>query len=225
MMDLARLKILAERLRAESIGDPEWVESKGVFEYPNQTIEVAVVLKVIRATQGIYALDLLCRAGLFVDMGAIYRCVGDCSAEVYFLLEDYPRQSNNVAKFLLDFFAQTIDGHLSSEEEPVPTKKIHNAMVRSLTGNEQDEGIKRSLTNVYKTFSGYIHGGYSHIMQMYGGTRNLRSFNVAGVPSQTQRDLHMQLVLEAYKSTLYLIGYVAKTFNLNDLHREILERR
>jgi hypothetical protein len=38
MMDLTRLKMLAERLRVESVGDPEWVESKGVFEYPSQTI-------------------------------------------------------------------------------------------------------------------------------------------------------------------------------------------
>ena len=224
-MDLARLKIFVERLRVESIGDPQWVESKGVFEYPTQTIEVAVVLKIIRAAQGIHALDLLCRVGLFVDMGAIYRCVGDCSAEVYFLLEDYPRQSSNVTKFLREFFSKTIDGHLTSDEEPVPTKKIHNAMVRALTGNEQDERIKRSLTKVYKTFSGYTHAGYSHIMQMYGGPANLRSFNIEGIASQAQRDLNMQLVLEAYKSCLYEMSYVAKTFSLHDLHREILEYR
>ena len=60
-MDLARLNSLAERLRRESIGDPQWIESKSVFEYPNQTIEVAVVLKIIRAAQGVHALDLLCR--------------------------------------------------------------------------------------------------------------------------------------------------------------------
>jgi hypothetical protein len=43
-MDLARLKVFAERLRVESIGDPQWVESKGVFEFPTHTIEVAVIL-------------------------------------------------------------------------------------------------------------------------------------------------------------------------------------
>ena len=225
MMDLARLKMFAERLRVESVGDPKWVESKGVFEYPNQTVEVAVVLKIIRAAQGIHALDLLCRAGLFVDMGAIYRCVGDCSAEVYFLLEDYPRQSSNVTKFLREFFSKTIDGHLTSDEEPVRTKKIHNAMVRSLTGNEQDERIKRSLNNVYKTFSGYTHAGYSHIMQMYGGSGNLRSFNIDGIPSQAQRDLYMELIQKAHQSLLYEMSYVAKTFGLHDLLREILQCR
>ena len=159
-------------------------------------------------------------------MGAIYRCVGDCSAEVYFLLEEYPRQSSNVQKFLREFFAKTIDGHLTSNEEPVLTKKIHNAMVRSLTGNEQDERIKRSLTNVYKTFSGYTHAGYSHIMQMYGPKDN-PTFNVSGIPSQSQRDMHMQLVIviEAYTSLFCEMAYVAKTFNLANLHREIMQCR
>jgi hypothetical protein len=43
-MDLDLLKALTERLRAESIGNPEWVESKRVFKYPNQSVEVATVL-------------------------------------------------------------------------------------------------------------------------------------------------------------------------------------
>lgn len=224
-MDLDLLKNLTERLRAESVGDPEWAESKSVFEYQNQSIEVVTVLKLARAAQGVHALNLLCREGLFVDMGAIYRCVGDCVSEVYFLLENYPEQSGKVRKFLKHFYSKTIDGHLSSEEEPVPTKKIHNAMIRSLTGSEQDERAKKSLTNVYKTFSGYTHAGYSHIMQMYGGTYPNQSLNISGIPSQEQKDIHMQLVIEAYKSVLYAIGYVAHTFGLKELHRDVIQYR
>jgi hypothetical protein len=222
-MNLDLLDSFVEKLRVESIGDPQWVDSKSVFEYPSQTIEVVVVLKIIRAAQGVHAMDVLCRTGLFVDMGAIYRCVGDCKAEVYFLLEEYPKQSSNVQKFLCEFYSKTIDGHLASTEEPVQTKKIHNAIVRSLTGNEQDETTKRNLTNVYKTFSGYTHAGYSHIMQMYGGSRSHQSFNISGIPSQAQRDMHMQLVLEAHKSLLYVMAYVATTFGLVKLHRDIMQ--
>ena len=53
-MDLGLLTTLIERLRAESIGDPDWVESKQVFEYPNQTVEVVAVLKLVRAAQGVH---------------------------------------------------------------------------------------------------------------------------------------------------------------------------
>jgi hypothetical protein len=221
-MDLDLLKTFTERLRAESIGDPEWVESKGVFEYPKQSIEVVTVLKLIRAAQGIHALDLLCRAGLFVDMGAIYRCVGDCTSEVYFLLENYPKKSSNVQKFLKEFFSKTIDGYLSSEELPVPTKKIHNAVVRSITGSKQDERIKKSLINVYQTFCGYIHAGYGHIMEMFGG-RYPGSFNISGIPSQEQKDKRMQLVIEAYKSVLYAIAHAAHKFGLIKLYADVMQ--
>ena len=222
-MKLDLLNNFVERLRAESVGDPEWIEEKNVFEYHNQTIEVVMVLKLVRAAQGIHALNLLCRSGLFVDMGAIYRCVGDCVAEVYFLLEKYPNQSNNVKSFQKEFYSKTIDGHLSSKEEHVQTKKIHNAMIRTLTGNKQDERVKKSLTDIYKTFSGYTHAGYSHIMQMFGGKYPTLSFNISGIPSQEQKEMHMQLVIEAYKSVLYAIAHVAHTFGLKELHHDVIE--
>jgi hypothetical protein len=189
-MDLNCLKVLTERLRTESIGDPEWVESKRVFEYSTQSVEVVTVLKLVRAAQGVHALDLLCRSGLLIDMGTIYRCVGDCTSEIYFLLENYPEKSNNVKKFLKEFFSRTIDGHLSSEEEPVQTKKIHSAMIRSLAGGEKD---KKNLIKVHKTFSGYTHAEYSHIMQMFGGRPKNWSFNISGMPSQEQKDIHEEL--------------------------------
>ena len=222
-MDLPLLASLIERLRAASIGDPEWVSSKHAFEYSAQSVEVVVVLKLVRATQGIHALERLCRSGLFVDMGVIYRCVEDCISEIYFLLEQYPEKSGHVEKFMKKFFSKTIDGHLSSEEEPVQTKKIHSAMIRSLTGREQDERIKGHLTTIYKTFSGYTHAGYAHIMQMFGGPAKNMSFNISGIPSHQQKDMHMELVVEAYKSVLYTIAHTARIFGLKELHRDVMQ--
>jgi len=59
-MDFNLLASLIERLRAESIGNPEWVSSKGVFEYSAQSVEVVAVLKLVRAGQGIHALVFNC---------------------------------------------------------------------------------------------------------------------------------------------------------------------
>lgn len=221
-MDLNLLSHYTERLRTESIGDPKWIDSKHVFEYPIQNIEVVTVLKVVRAAQGIHALKILCINGLFVDMGAIYRCVDDCISEIHFLLEQYPEQSSNVRQFLKEFYSKTIDGHLSSGEQPVLSRKIHNARIRSLAGGKQDEQVKRSLANVYRTFSGYTHAGYSHVMQMFGGSYPNLSFNISGIPSQEQIGMHMQLVIEANKSVLYAIAHVANTFGLIGLYRDVM---
>jgi hypothetical protein len=220
-MDLNILSTLTERLRAESIGDPEWVESKRVFEYSTQSVEVVTVLKVVRAAQGVHALDLLCRSGLFIDMGAIYRCIDDCNSEVYFLLETYPIQSSDVQRFVKAFFATTIDSDLSAKSEYVLTKKIHSAVARAITSMEQHESTQARLSRVYKTFCGYTHANYSNIMEVYGGTYPDLSFNVAGVPSVYQRDAHMEIVEQAYLSVLYALAFIAQKLKLNNLFMEI----
>jgi hypothetical protein len=49
--------------------------------------------------------------------------VFDCEAEAYFLLEKFPNTSSNVDKLVKSFFESAIDGYLSNETPPVPTKK------------------------------------------------------------------------------------------------------
>jgi hypothetical protein len=222
-MNFELLFSFAERLRVETIGDPIWIGEKAVFEYQNGDVKVVAVLKAIRAAQGIKSLDVLCRNGLFIDMGAIFRCVSDCTAEVYFLLEKYPDKSTHVEQFVRAFFETTIDKHLSTETEPVRTQKIHSAVVRVLTGLEQDQETRSRLLRIYQTFSGYTHANYSHIMQMYGGTYPDLEFKVAGVPSAQQREMYMQLVEQAYASVLHSLAFIAKVFGLSTLNNEILQ--
>jgi hypothetical protein len=107
-MNLGQLFILAERLRKEAIGEPLWIEEKAVYEYQEHSAKVVAVLKITRAAQGVSALNLLCRSGLFIDFGVIIRCVNDCAAEVYFLLEEFPKTSDNVDQFVKLFFESTI---------------------------------------------------------------------------------------------------------------------
>jgi hypothetical protein len=220
-MDLDLLTAFIERLRLESIGDPRWIASKDVFEYSAQSVEVAAVLKLVRAGQGIHALVILCRCGLFVDMGAIYRCVEDCTSEVYFLLENYPKKSINVERFLKGFFSRTIEGHLTSQEESVQTKKIQSAMVRAITGRGQDERTRRLLANIHRTFSGYTHAEYAHIMQMFGGPPLNRSFNISGIPSQQQKDMHMEVVREGYKAVLLCVAHASRKLGLVQLSHDV----
>jgi hypothetical protein len=103
-MDLGQLFNFVERLRKEAIGEPRWIDEKKAYEYSDQSVKVVAVLKLVRAAQGVSALKLLCQHGLFVDLGVIRRCVGDCEAEVYFLLEEFPKTSSNVDQFVKAFF-------------------------------------------------------------------------------------------------------------------------
>jgi hypothetical protein len=120
---LDQLTTLVEKLRKAAIGEPLWVVEKEVFEYQDRSAKVAAVLKLVRAAHGVSAIDRLCRAGLFIDFGALIRCVNDSVSEIYFLLEEFPGTSGNVDQFIAEFFARTIDGYLSDETAQVPTNE------------------------------------------------------------------------------------------------------
>jgi len=219
-MNLEKLYILVERLRKEAIGEPKWIPSKEVYEYPDHSAKVVAVLKLTRAAHGIAALNLLCGSGLFIDFGVIIRCVNDCVEEVYFLLEEFPKTSGNVDQFVKSFFESTIDGYLSSETPSVPKQKIRSAVVRVLKDG-QDEETRRIIERIYKTFCGYVHANYAHIMEVYNGSTC--DFNLAGVPSIQQRQMRMEHVELAANSVLHACAFLAHTLGLKDLHHDIVQ--
>jgi hypothetical protein len=216
-MNMQRLAELTEKLRINVIGNPVWIPEKTVFEYPKQTIEVVVILKLIRAVQGLQSQVLLCQAGLFIDTFSLYRCVGDCVEEIAFLLEKYPEQSDLAKKFIENFFKFTID-NCTPELRPVSKSEIHSANARHLTGQRMDEEILHKMKSVYKTFCGYIHANYAHIMEIYGGSN--RNFNLLGVPSKEQIEMRMQIVQESYNSVLFTAILICLKFKETEIASE-----
>lgn len=220
MERLSQIQQWTERLQKEVIGEPVFTD-KDTFEYKEVTVEVVSILKLIRAVQGLKSLELLCIKGLLIDMGAIYRCVDDCVNEIYFLLEKYPKKSGHVEKFLENFSQTTIDQDHTLKTEQVLSKKIHAARARVLSQSENDYLVQEIVNGIYKTFSGYVHANYSHIMQIYGGRNGNLSFNLGGVPSENQITIHLQLVEQAEISVHHVIAFMAGTFGQHELYSEI----
>jgi hypothetical protein len=210
---------LVERLRKEAIGEPRWIEEKGAFEYESQSANVVAVLKLVRAAQGVNALNLLCRLGFFVDFGVLIRCVDDCVDESYFVMENFPNISPNVDQLIKAFFETTIDGFLLSETAPVPKKKIIAARVRLLKGGP-DDNTHKMIHRIYKTFSGYVHANYSHIMETYNGFTN--NFNLGGVPSVIERRKRLEFVTLKSNDVLLAAAFVAGKLGLDQLRGEIV---
>lgn len=222
-INLYKLSELAETLRKDVIGDPIWIKEKHVFEYSKQTIEVVVILKLFRAIQGVKSELILCNEGLFIDMCALFRCVNDCKEEICFLLEKYPEQSEYVEKFIKNFFEHTIDNPCATKTHSVLKKKIHSSNVRSLTGQDTNEFVRKKIEKVHKTFCGYIHANYAHLMQSYGGVHPNLSFNLLGIPSDQQKSMQMQIVQQSYISVLLSMMLICIKFK-QDKYLEELDR-
>jgi hypothetical protein len=222
-MNLEKLSLIAEDLREKIVGNPVWIKKKNVFEYEHNTLEVVVILKLLRGIQGIKAQEVLCKNGLFTDMGAIFRCVTDCSDEIYFMLEKYPEQSKDVNQFIKHFFEHTIDGVHEVKTNTVPKKKIHAAKVRMFSKFIENNNAHSLLKNIHKTFCGYTHANYSHIMQNFGGDFTRPSFNILGIPSDRQKMIQFQMVSLSYGSILLSMMLICRIFKQEGIYREVEE--
>jgi hypothetical protein len=223
MNKLRQIQQWTETLQRKVIGEPQWIEEKKVFEYPEVTVEIVSILKLIRAVQSLKSLELLCSNGLFIDMGTTYRCVADCISEIYFLLEKYPEKSVLVEKFIANFSQATIDQNLNSKTESILSKKVHSAEARLLSRFKNHNQAQETIRRIYKAFSGYVHSNYSHIMQVYGGSKGDLSFNLGGVPSDSQKLEHFQLVDQTIISVRHVIAFMADTFGQHELYSEIMQ--
>jgi hypothetical protein len=66
-----------------------------------------------------------------------------------------------------------------------------------------------------------VHSNYSHIMQVYGGSKGNLTFNLDSVPSDSQKLDHFQLVDQAVISVRHVIAFMADTFGQHELYSEI----
>ena len=219
-MRLDQLFPLVERLRVEAIGTPEFVLGTRAYVYKEQSAKVVAVLKIIRAAQSLSAMKLLCQSGLFIDFGVTIRCINDCLDAVYFLMEEFPKTSGNVDKFVKGFFESemTTDGYRSQTTPAVETTKIRSARVRYLKG-AHDDATHKLLERLHKTFSGYVHANCAEIMETFGSPA--RNFNLAGIPSVEERQKRMDYVELETDAVLRTASLVAHTLGLNALHQDI----
>ena len=190
---------LVERLRRESIGNPDWNQVSHAYEYVEHSAKVVAVLKLVRTAHGVAALEVLRVNGLFIDLGMITRGVCDAIEEVYFLLEEYPHKSKYVDQFVTAFFESHIEGYLSPVTNDVMKKHIRSARVRCLKGTH-DQETQDLLERSFRTFSGYVHAKYAHVMEVYGGRPD---FNLGGVPNAAQRLKRAELVVLQANSVIH----------------------
>ena len=136
---------------------------------------------------------------------------------MYFLLEKYPNTSKHVVQFIRVFFESDIHGHLSASTNDVLRKHIRSARVRCLKG-ARDQKTQDLLGRIFKTFSGYVHAKYAHVMEVYGGAPD---FNLSGVPSAAERLKRAEHVVLQANSVIHAALFAAEAFGLSGLEQDI----
>jgi hypothetical protein len=136
----------------------------------------AIVMKLARLTGALHSSMVLHQVGQLQDLGAVQRIVDEQNEDICFLChavikgELTPRHD----EFLKEFWQEELANIGTSQMRSIPRDRIPREQIRAYLANLPESGLNQSaavhVTNLIgKTFSGYIHGAGSHIMELYGG--------------------------------------------------------
>jgi len=140
------------------------------------TDSLACYLKGMKAVSTLNASLVLLKSGFTQEVGALCRMVDEACNEIIFLLkpEGENSLSNSQEQFLDSFyqeefsdFTNILEAH--NPRHTVSSQKIHASVAKIMSASINPSDAQAMTLLIQKTLSGYVHGAYPQIMEMYGG--------------------------------------------------------
>jgi hypothetical protein len=144
------------------------------FRYVERLPLQAILMKLARLTAALHSSMVLHQVGQLQDLGAIQRIVDEQNEDVCFLCHAVinsaltPRHD----EFLREFWQEELENIGTPQMRSIPRHRVPRGQIRAYLANLPENGLNQStavhVTNLIgMTFSGYIHGAGSHIMELY----------------------------------------------------------
>lgn len=153
------------------------------FRYRHRTSErsdvLASFLKLVRVANLLNASLLLLDHGYVQEVYILGRAIDETTEDIHFwgMKIGETETSQNQASLLDDFYQDTLpnpqDPLAFSKRRPVQRAHIQEVLASVKDGREV-ETMKKVLKSIYRVFSGYAHGSYESIMELYGRRFHLR---------------------------------------------------
>ncbi len=190
---------------------------KFLFRHREQNDLLLSYLKCVRAISSLNACVILLENGFVQEIGTLCRCIDDFNQDVLFLAG--PLGENGLSeqqKRLVDEFFQEefndIDNPLSATQQRnrVPRSKVLAGISRISGQPVNPSDFQEVQRTVQQGFSGYVHGAYGHIMEIYGGSPDSLHYHMKGL-SETPRITEWTEALSSYVyRTMIAVEVVAK---------------
>ncbi len=217
----------------ESIAPPEKVKNGSLYQtrHLDKSDPLLCYLKGVKLVSTLKGAQILLVHGHVQEVGALCRMADDFCCEILFFLRpllDDESPSQHQVKFFEDFFQEEFEDtdHLvkSHQSRDSVTRTKINAGVAKITEDELNPHDAQNVFSiVHKTFSGYIHGAYPHIMEMYGG--NPPHFHMSGMLNTPRiSEWEGQLIIYVQRA-LMVTEVVAMKFGLAEVDDEIKKVR
>jgi hypothetical protein len=148
------------------------------YRHKTQDRQLAAFLKCARSVSTLNACKVLIEAGHVLEVYTLCRSIDEANEDVSFLLlplsaEDEPQRG----RYLCEFYQEELDVpgkpmESSQSRDRVSRQRIQNALTRTPGPKPMPlEKMRKSADVIHKMFSGFVHGAYVHIMELYDSCR------------------------------------------------------
>jgi hypothetical protein len=158
-----------------------------VFRHMQHDDLLLSYLKLVKIASHHNAAMILLRAGYVHEVYALCRMIDEACEDVLFMatpLGEGGQESDDQRKFIEEFFQEEFgnsDDPLGSLQgrDRVSRRRIHAALSKLPTKDGDPSTGQAVARTLYQAFSGFVHGAYVHIMELFGG--NPARFHTRGM--------------------------------------------
>jgi hypothetical protein len=174
------------------------------------------LLKSVRAVSALNAMIALARGGFAQEVGVLGRTMVECTTHIEFVLDsvDESELTSDAKKYVADFFADFgRDSASDFKRAQVRQGTVHERLGASLDNRatQAGEAMQRTpaealYSNVYLTYSNYVHSKYPEIMDLYGG--DPAHFHMDGMRATPKDEENLRVIdasIDTAANTLKLI--------------------
>lgn len=239
MTELGLIKHVAEELersysalgKSNWIKSPQWLPDVKQFRHEEQHDCLLIYLKGIRWVSLLNASIALLKAGHVHEIWILCRCMDESFEDMLLFVRNLGPDSKPTRaqeRVLNEFFQEQFEDSSTpmlsaSKRDRVPRDRIR-AAIAGLPENVVNPHDHAQLHGIiYDAFSGYVHGAYPHIMELYGGNPPKYHMNgMIGTP-RIQECLR-RLIDYAYRAVLGA-WYTAKRLGDDEVAADIFSLR
>jgi hypothetical protein len=191
------------------IETPQWLPSEKQFRHGTQHDCLLIYLKGVRWVSLLNASIVLLESGHVHEMGVLCRCMDETFEDMLLFIrnlgpEDKPTDAQE--RVLKEFFQEQFEDSSApmlstNKRDRVPRDKLRSAIAGLPENAVNPHDHARLHGTIYDTYSGYVHGAYPHIMELY--SNNPPQYHMAGMCGTPRiQEWQSQLIDYVYRGVL-----------------------
>lgn len=173
------------------------------YRYGKPGVRHFCLLKAVRTVSALNAMIALARGGFVQEIGVLVRTMVECTTHIEFILGSIDENdvlAPDVDKYVQDFFADFArKSSRDFKRAQVRQTVVHQRLGATIDNISQQTDAagqrapaERMYSNVYLTFSNYVHAKYPEIMDLYGGVPG--RYHVNGMRGTPKDEESLQII-------------------------------